>query len=76
MMCVILAIPAYGFILQIFLVMSDTLQRDNTAKAYGITYLRNARLESKVVRYISFREMNSAYIKHAKITCKGFANVR
>lgn len=67
MVCVILGIPPYGFILQVFLVMSDSSQSDNAAKTYGITYLRNAVLESKVVRYIRLREINSAYIKHGKI---------
>lgn len=56
----------YGFILHVFLVMSGTSQSDNAAKTYGITYLRNAVLESKVVQYIRLREMNSAYINMLK----------
>lgn len=75
-MCVILGILPYDFILQVFLVMSDTSQSDNAAKTYGITYLRNAVLESKVVWYIRLREINTAYIKHAKIIWKGLAKVK
>lgn len=66
-MCVVLVILPYGFILQVFHLMSNTSESDNAAKTRGITYLRNAALESKVVRYIRLREMNRAYIKHTKI---------
>lgn len=73
MVCVILVILPYGFILQVFLAMSDTSQSDNAAKTDGITYLGNAVLESKALRYIRLRETNSAY---AKIIWKGFAKVK
>lgn len=63
MACVILVILPYGFILRVFLAMSDTSQSDNAAKTDGITYLGNAVLESKVLRYIRLRETNSAYAK-------------
>lgn len=75
-MCVILLILPCGSILQVFLVMSDTSESDNAAKTYGITYLRNAALESKAERYIRRREMSSAYIKHTKTKWTGFAKVK
>lgn len=76
MMHVILVILSDGSILQVFLVMSDTSESDNAAKTYGITYLRNEVLESKVVRHIRLREMNRPYIKHTKIIRTGFANMK
>lgn len=76
MMCVMVAIIPYSFILQVFLVVSVTSESANAAKTYGITYLRNAVLESKVVRYIRLREMNSAYIKRTKIIWTGFVEVK
>lgn len=56
--------PSCSFILQVFLVVSDTSQRDSAAKTRRITYLQNAGLDSKVLRYFRPREMNGAYKIH------------